>query len=205
MRARGERPFATRVTRVPFEKIRPLIGMGGDKRVPAVTGWSKDDPRAEQVAGRRAEIFRTRYLPHVRALPGARELLSTLREWGLRLAVASSAEEEELQPLLERAGVADLVEHKASSDDAESSKPDPDIVQAALRRLGLSPREAVMVGDTPYDVEAAMRAGIAIIALRCGGWNDEALKGAREIHDGPAEMPACLSESIVAGAKPAAV
>jgi HAD superfamily hydrolase (TIGR01509 family) len=179
--------------------------MGGDKRVPAVTGWSKDDPRAEQVAGRRAEIFRTRYLPHVRALPGARELLSTLREWGLRLAVASSAEEEELQPLLERAGVADLVEHKASSDDAESSKPDPDIVQAALRRLGLSPREAVMVGDTPCDVEAAMRAGIAIIALRCGGWNDAALKGAWEIQDGPADMLTCLSESIVAGAKPAAV
>lgn len=181
----------------PFEKIRPLIGMGGDKIVPRLTAWSEDDPRVEKVGERRAQIFRERYLPHIRPFPGSRRLALALREGGLKLAVASSAKEEELQPLLERAGVADLIEHKASSGDAESSKPDPDIVQAALRRLGLPKGEVVMIGDTPYDAEAATRAGIPMIAFRCGGWDDEALKGAREIYDGPADLWERLPDSIL--------
>jgi HAD superfamily hydrolase (TIGR01509 family) len=177
---------------VPYEKIRPLIGMGGDKLVPAATGWAKDDPRVERVGKRRGEIFRKRYLPHVRAFPGARELVSTLKQAGTKLAVASSAEKDELEPLLERAGAADLIEHKASSDDAERSKPDPDIVHAALQRVGLPKSDVVMIGDTPYDVEAAARAGIAAIAFRSGGWDDESLKGAQEIYDGPADLRAHL-------------
>jgi len=111
--------------------------------------------------------------------------------------VASSAEKEELEPLLERAGAADLIEHKASSDDAERSKPDPDIVQAALKRLGLPKSDVVMIGDTPYDVEAADRAGIAAIAFRSGGWDDESLKGALEIYDGPADLLAHLPRSML--------
>jgi HAD superfamily hydrolase (TIGR01509 family) len=188
---------------VPYEDIRPLIGMGGDKLVPAVTGWNKDDPRVERVGKRRGEIFRERYLPHVRAFPGAPELVSALKASGLKLAVASSAEKQELEPLLERAGAADLIEHKASSDDADRSKPDPDIVQAALRRLGLPESGVVMVGDTPYDVEAAARAGIVAIAFRSGGWNDESLNGARGIYDGPADLLARLEESILGRARAA--
>jgi HAD superfamily hydrolase (TIGR01509 family) len=188
---------------VPYEDIRPLIGMGGDKLVPAVTGWNKDDPRVEQVGKRRGEIFRERYLPHVRAFPGAPELVSALKASGLKLAVASSAEKQELEPLLERAGAAELIEHKASSDDADRSKPDPDIVQAALQRLGLPESGVVMVGDTPYDVEAAARAGIVAIAFRSGGWNDESLNGAREIYDGPADLLARLEESILGRARAA--
>jgi len=185
---------------VPFEKIRPLIGMGGDKLVPAVTGWPRDDPRVERVGKRRGHIFRERYLPHVRAFPGARELVAALKEAGARLAVASSAEKEELEPLLERAGAADLIEHKASSDGAERSKPDPDIVHAALQRLRLPKGDVVMIGDTPYDVEAAARAGIGAIALRSGGWDDESLRGAQQIYDGPADLLAHLPESILSRA-----
>jgi HAD superfamily hydrolase (TIGR01509 family) len=180
-----------------FNKIRSLIGMGGDKLVPALTGWSQDDPRVEKLGQRRGEIFRQRYLPHIQPFPGTRELLTALREAGLKLAVASSAEKEELEPLLERAGASDLIQHKASSDDAESSKPDPDIVHAALRRLGLPTSDVVMIGDTPYDVEAATRAGIPSIAFRSGGWDDESLKGAREIYDGPAHLREHLPESML--------
>jgi len=122
----------------------------------------------------------------VRAFPGAAELVAALKRSGLKLAVASSAEKEELEPLLERAGAADLIDHKASSDDAGRSKPDPDIVPAARRRLGMPASDVVMIGDTRYDMEAAARAGIAAIAFRGGGSDDEALKGAREIYDGPA-------------------
>jgi HAD superfamily hydrolase (TIGR01509 family) len=186
---------------VPFEKIRPLIGMGGDKLVPALTGWSKDDPRVEQVGKRRGEVFRTRYLPKVRAFPGAADLVSALKRAGLALAVASSAEKEEIEPLLARAGAADLIEHKASSDDADRSKPDPDIVQAAVRRLGIPKSDVVMIGDTPYDIEAAGRAGIAAIAFRSGGWDDAALKGALEIYDGPADLRSRLAESVLAPAR----
>jgi HAD superfamily hydrolase (TIGR01509 family) len=186
-----------------FNKIRSLIGMGGDKLVPALTGWSKDDPRVEKLGGRRGEIFRERHLPHIQPFPRTRELLLALRAAGLKLAVATSAEKEELEPLLERAGASDLIEHKASSDDAESSKPDPDIVQAALRRLGLPKSDVVMIGDTPYDVEAATRAGIPIIAFRSGGWDDESLKGAREIYDGPADLLEHLSESMLSPSRSA--
>lgn len=90
--------------------------------------------------------------------------------------------------LVEQAGVRDLIEEATSSDDADRSKPDPDIVQAALRRLRLASERVVMIGDTPYDVEAAQRAGVAIIALRCGGWDDAALNGALAIYDDPADL-----------------
>jgi HAD superfamily hydrolase (TIGR01509 family) len=190
---------------VPFEKIRPLIGMGGDKLVPTLMGWSEDDARVEKIGKRRGEIFRERHLSRIKPFPLTREMLLALRGAGFRLAVATSAEKQELEPLLERAGAADLIEHKASSDDAESSKPDPDIVHAALRRLGLPRGDVVMIGDTPYDVEAATRAGIPIIGFRSGGWDDEPLKGAREIYDGPADLLEHLPESMLLQARSAAV
>jgi HAD superfamily hydrolase (TIGR01509 family) len=189
---------------VPFDSIRPLIGMGGDKLVPALMGWSEDDPRVETIGKRRGEIFREHHLPGIKAFPRTRELLLALREAGSRLAVATSAEKQELEPLLERAAAADLIEHKASSDDAESSKPDPDIVQAARRRLGLPKRDVVMIGDTPYDVAAATRAGIPIITFRSGGWDDASLMGAREIYDGPADLLKRLPESMLLQGRSAA-
>ena len=171
-----------------LEDVRRLIGMGGDKLVAAVTGWPEDDPRTSAIGDRRSEVFRTRYLPEVRAFPGARALVERARDLGYRVAVGSSAREEELGPLLEIAGVTDLVETATSSDDAERSKPDPDIVVAAVRRLGLPAGACVMVGDTPYDLEAAQRAGVDLIAVRCGGWRDEDLRGAIAIYDGPADL-----------------
>ena len=114
-------------------------------------------------------------------MPGARELLERFIADGFALSVASSAAEDELQPLLERAGGADLIPHRTSSDDAEDSKPDPDIVQAALRKARVEKSSAIMLGDTPYDVEAALRAGIEIVALECGGWSREKLTGAAAV------------------------
>ena len=91
--------------------------------------------------------------------------------------------------LLQRAGVDDLVPTRASKDDAEESKPDPDIVRAALKRSGARPETTIMIGDTPYDIEAAGRAGVQTIALRCGGhWSDAALRDATHIFDDPAEL-----------------
>jgi HAD superfamily hydrolase (TIGR01509 family) len=174
---------------VPASRIQPLIGMGGDKLIPIVTGGMPDDhPDAQRLRDRRGEIFRERYLPGLRATPGAAELVARLRDAGLRLVVATSAAESELAGLLDRAGVPELGELATTSSDAERSKPDPDIVAAALSLGGLRPTEAVMIGDTPYDVDAAARAGVPLVAVRCGGWPDRALTGALAVYDDPAAI-----------------
>src|SRR5882672_4315320 len=174
--------------KLPFERVRPLIGMGGDKVLPILTGLSPDEPKAKKIAERRDAIFADRYLPQVRPLPGARDLLLRLKAGGLRLAVASSSERKLLQRLLNIVGAPDVFEKTASGDDADNSKPDPDIVHSALKGLGESAEAVAMVGDTPYDVEAALRAKVKPIALRSGGWKDEDLNGAIEIYDGPLDL-----------------
>jgi len=186
--------------RVTYERIRPLIGMGGDKVVPLLTGLSAEDGEGKRIAERRDAIFNERYLAPVKAFPGARDLLARLRQEGWRLAVASSSKEDMLRKLLAKVGGEDLLQARSSGDDADRSKPDPDIVTAALKRLGERPRRAVMVGDTPYDVEAAHRAGVEAIAFRCGGWDDAGLKGALAIYDGPADLLARYDRSVLVAA-----
>ena len=115
-----------------------------------------------------------------------------------RLVVASSAKEDELKELIKIAGAEEFIEDKTSSSDAENSKPDPDIVQAALDELGLAPDEVIMLGDTPYDVEAAARAGIKTIGLRSGGWQDADLRGAEAVYADPADLLARYDSSPLA-------
>jgi len=120
---------------------------------------------------------------------GAGELVRFLHEEGVTLGVATSAQKAEVRTLLRIAGADGLFDGAGSSDDVDRSKPDPDIVQATLAKLGCSPGEALMVGDTPYDIEAATKADVRTIALRCGGWwDDGALDGAIAIYDNPAEL-----------------
>jgi HAD superfamily hydrolase (TIGR01509 family) len=174
--------------RVEFSRVRPLIGMGGDKIIPELTGLSADSPEGEAIGDKRGEIFKRDFLPRLQPTRGARELLEWLRDDRKTLVVASSAQEDELHALLEIAGASHLMESTTSSDDAERSKPDPDIVAAALKQTGRRAAEAVMVGDTPYDVEAALRAGIDIIGMRCGGWSDKELRGAMAVYADPADL-----------------
>ena len=183
---------------VDFAQVRRSIGMGGDKLMPAVAGISEDTPKGHAIAERRREIFKTKYMPRLKPFSGARELVAALKKRGLTLVAASSAKKDELKPLLEIVGADVFLDAATSSDDAEESKPDPDIVHAALKQAGARPAEAVMVGDTPYDIEAATRAGVRVIALRCGGWSDADLKGAVAIHDGPADLLAHLDRSPLA-------
>ena len=169
-------------------KVRPLIGMGGDKLLPAIAGIEEGSPRGRAVAARKKELFNEQ-LPWLRATPGALALLEFLRDRDVETLIATSADDKEMHALLERAGVADLVPRRASKDDADESKPDPDIVCAALAMARGGAASTVMVGDTPYDTEAARRAGIASVALRCGGhWTDHDLRGALYIFDDPKEL-----------------
>jgi len=169
-------------------QILPLIGMGGDKLLPAAAHVDDGSPLGQDISRRKTVLF-GELLPSLVATPGARELLEYLREHGVSLVVATSAGEDEMEALLRQAGVEDLIPRRTSKDDAEESKPDPDIVHAALARAKAAPDEAVMVGDTPYDIEAARRAGLDTIALRCGGlWADRHLSGAVGIYDDPSAL-----------------
>ena len=183
---------------VPFAKVRRLIGMGGDKLLPRACGIEEDTPRGRKVSERRRELFVQRYLPSLHAFVGSKDLLRHMRSEGLKLVVASSARKEELQGLLKICGADELTEDQTSSDDAEKSKPDPDIVHVALEKIGLRAAEVVMLGDTPYDIEAAGRAGVGVIALRCGGWDAADLGGALAIYEGPADLLARYDSSPLA-------
>jgi HAD superfamily hydrolase (TIGR01509 family) len=182
---------------VPFETVRPLIGMGGDKLLPKTIGIRHDSEEGKKLGKRRSEIFRKKYLPTLRPLDGSRALVQRIRSDGLTPIVATSAKEEELTGLLKAAEVADLMEEKATASDAKRSKPDPDIVEAAIEESGIAARSLIMIGDTPYDIEAAGKAKVRIIAFRSGGWSDDALGGAKEIYDGPADLLANYETSLI--------
>ena len=109
--------------------------------------------------------------------------------------MATSAQKDEVQQLLEVAEAADLIQERKTSSDAKDSKPDPDIVEAAVQASGFDPSELVMLGDTPYDIEAASKSGVASIALRSGGWDDRDLDGAIAIYDNPEDLLAHYDES----------
>ena len=176
-------------------RVRSAIGMGGDKLMPYVSGFSESSPTGKRISDRRGEIFREKYLPGLRPFPAVRELVQRFIRDGFIVAVASSAKDDELTALLERAGVRDLVRTATSSDDADRSKPDPDIVSAALERAGAPPGESIMVGDTPYDVAAATAAGIAIVGVECGGWRREDLEGTAAVYFDPADLLASYEHS----------
>jgi HAD superfamily hydrolase (TIGR01509 family) len=190
--------FAAYGVQADFARVRRCIGMGGDKLMPDVSGLREDTPKGTAISERRRELFKEKYLPRVKALPGARELVAALKKRGLTLVAASSAKKDELKALLSVAGADALLDAATSSDDAEESKPDPDIVHAALKQARARPEDAMMIGDTPYDVEAAGRAGVRVIAFRSGGWGDADLKGAIAIYDGPADLLARLEQSLLA-------
>ena len=175
--------------RVPnFQKVRSLIGMGGDKLIPKAFGIDAESEEGRKLDERKGEIFRQRLSAELRPTPGAKELVQRLRAEGMRLVVATSANEDDLQLLLAKAGVSDLIDDCTSSADVEESKPDPDLVQEALRVAGVGAANAIMIGDTPYDVEACKRAGVAILAVRTGGWDGSDLAGALRIYDSPADI-----------------
>jgi phosphoglycolate phosphatase-like HAD superfamily hydrolase len=182
---------------IEFERVRWLIGMGGDRVLPELTGLTEASDAGKRLLERRGEIFRTRYLPRLTTFPGALELLRRMGEDGLRLVVATSASQADMHALLAQGGIDELIADATNSDDAAASKPAPDIVTAALARARAPAGNALMLGDTPYDVEAASRAGVRCIALTCGGWSAEELHGAAEIYADPAALLAAYDRSLL--------
>lgn len=162
------RAFAEHGFDVPAAQVRPLIGMGGDQMLPKLVNVDADSERGKALTQSRAKHFREE-VPRLRATPGARELVAGLRALGIKLMLGSSGEDELVKAELEQIGLSELVESRVRSDEVQASKLEADIVSVALNKLGLAPQQVLMVGDTHFDVEAAAKAGVRCVLLRCGG------------------------------------
>ena len=184
---------------VPIERIRPMIGMGGDRILPQIDpALDARDGTGKAITGRRKTLFLERYVETLEPTRGAGDLLAALRERGIACVIATSAQADELDRILGRAGFKPLFDAVSSADDAASSKPAPDIISAALAKSGTSPGRAIMIGDTRYDIEAAHRAGVKAIALLCGGSTRDELRAADAIYADPGELLAGLADSALA-------
>lgn len=164
---------------VSFHDVRRQIGKGADQLLPVFL--SKDELAAfgAELDKYRSRLFKAQYLPQVRGFPAVRELFKRIKDDGKQIALASSAKAYELDAYKKIAQVDDLVTSETSADDAEKSKPYPDVFQAALAGLDdTAPENAIVLGDTPYDAEAAARAGLPTVGFLCGGWSEEELRRA---------------------------
>ncbi len=176
---------------IAFDDMRVQIGKGGDQILHGLLPPGMVEERGEEIQAYRGDLFKRDYLHKARAFPGVRELFERIRAAGQRAVLASSGTAEEVEHYKEIAGIADLIDSATSSDDAERSKPFPDIFQAALTKLApLGPHEAVVVGDTPYDAEAARKADLKFVGVLCGGFPEEALRsaGCMAVFQGPEDL-----------------
>lgn len=176
---------------IPFEDVRYQIGKGGDQLMPVFFSTGELRRFGEEMQKLRSRLYRERYMGQVRAFGGVRPLFERIKRDGKRIALASSADREEFEANLKLLGIGDLVDGATSSHDAERSKPFPDIFEAALAKLpGVQAVEAVAVGDTHYDAEAAGHIGLRTVGLLCGGFPEQDLRsaGCIEIWKDPADL-----------------
>jgi len=187
---------------VPYERVREQIGKGGDLLMAALLPEDEVRRRGEEIEAYRLDVFKREYLPRVRPFPMVRELFERIEADGVRIALASSAKKEELGRYKRIAGIDDLLEAETSSDDAERSKPHPDIFEAALARLeGIRAADVIAVGDTPYDAQAAGKLRLRTIGLLCGGWPERELRraGCMAIYRDPADLRRHYDQSPLKG------
>ena len=185
---------------VAFADVRRQIGKGADQLLPVFFSPEELAHFGQELEEYRSQIYKKEYLPRVKAFPKVRELLERIRQDGKRIVLASSAKGDELNTYKKVARIDDLIEAETSSDDAEKSKPHPDIFDAALAELRDVARDKVaVVGDTPYDAEAAAKADLRTIGLLCGGWNENDLRraGCIAIYRDPAELHGRYEESPI--------
>lgn len=192
--------FAAFGHRVSFAQARGQIGKGGDKLIPVFLSSSEAEDHGEALKAWREKRFKSEYLGQIRPFSSVPDLFRRARDHGIKTAVASSAKKAELEMYLKIAGIEELVDIAVSSEDAEESKPAPDIFQAALQRLDLPAGDAIAIGDAPYDAQAAGKTGIQTIGFLSGGFNETDLRdaGCIAIYPGPGSLLACFDSSPLA-------
>ena len=186
-----QRAFAEHGIDLEYHAVRSQIGKGGDQLLPVFLADDEVEGRGGAIDASRAAILKDEFIDDLQAFPQVRALFERAMRAGLAIALASSAKGEELGIYKRKADIERLVEEQTSSDDAERSKPHGDIFQAALDRLSdVAPGEAVVVGDTPYDAEAARKVGVRTVGVLCGGFSEADLReaGAVAIFRDPADI-----------------
>jgi len=196
-----EEAFAGIDARFDRQTIHDQIGKGTDMLVPTLLPDLDEEAQAA-LGEAHGKVFKARFLNEVKPFPGAHDLLRRVHAAGLRVVLASSASEQELDHYMALLGARELVAETTSADDVENTKPAPDIFATALKKIGSPPpHEVIVVGDTPYDLEAAAKCGIAAVAVRSGGFADDALTqaGAVAMYDDVAALLRDYDRSPLAG------
>jgi HAD superfamily hydrolase (TIGR01549 family) len=180
--------FAHFGKQVPWDVIRSQIGKGGDLLVPDTLNAREMRDFGEQLQEYRGELWKEKYMESVQPFPGAVEAMRAVHGRGVKIALASSSNPDEVEYYVELLGVGDLLKGTTSKEDAKFSKPSPEIFQAALERVKSDPARTLVAGDTPYDILAAHRIAVPIAAVRCGGFPEETLAKAEFLFDDLAEL-----------------
>lgn len=173
----------------PIWRIHRHIGMGGDQLVTALCGEDTERELGDRIRDAERQEY-GRLIGEVRTMQGSRELIATLKERGHVVVLASSAKADEVDAYLDLLDARELADAWTSSGDVEATKPEPDLMRAALDRVDATAEEAVMIGDTPWDVEAARRAGVGTLAVVTGGFAEQELReaGAVDVFESVADL-----------------
>jgi HAD superfamily hydrolase (TIGR01549 family) len=193
--------FAKFGKKISVSQIRRQIGKGADQLLPVFLSQQELNEFGKDLDDYRRDVFKKEYLPLVKGFPKVRELLQRIKRDRKRIALASSATAEELEIYKQVTKITDLIESETSSQDADKSKPHPDIFEAALRQLpGITLDQVIVIGDTPYDAEAAAKANLQTIGLLCGGWKERDLlqAGCVATYKNPADLLARYDKSPLA-------
>jgi HAD superfamily hydrolase (TIGR01509 family) len=194
-----DRAFHRFGKQLPREKLRAQIGKGSDQYLPEFLTPDEIDRFGKELDDYRSKLFRKEYLPKVRPFPQVRELFQRIRDDNKRIVLASSGKKADTKYYVDLLEIDNLIDGCVSGDDADNSKPAPDIFEASLKKLGgVSPADAVTVGDTRFDIEAARKSGMKTIAFLCGGTSGVVLRetGAIAIYSDPADFLAHYDELI---------
>jgi len=161
---------------IPFRELRQQIGKGGDQYLPVFLSPAEMQAFGEELNTFRSDLFKKKYLERVQAFPKVRELFEQLRASQKRIALASSGNADEIEHYVELAHIGDLIDARTTKSEVRHSKPEPDVFLESLKQLQLSAEEAIVIGDTPFDVQAAKKSQMQTIAVLCGGFGEEELR-----------------------------
>jgi HAD superfamily hydrolase (TIGR01509 family) len=179
------------------QELHDQIGKGGDNYVPSLLPQTSE-AEADRLSEAHGPIYKERYLSQVRPFPGARDLMVRCRDAGLKVVLATSGKADERDHYVGLLDARDLIDDSTTADDVAHTKPCPDIFDTARRKVGVEASDALVIGDTPYDIAAAKAAGMATVAVRSGGFTDEQLAGAIAIYDDVAAILADFDHSPLA-------
>jgi HAD superfamily hydrolase (TIGR01509 family) len=188
---------------VGLDETWSQTGKGGDQLIPVFVSARNRERLENDIKRYREDLMKREYMPRMVPFVQARDLLERVKTGGMKIVLATSAKDADLAFYKRLVGMEDLVDEEASSSDAKESKPEPDIFAAALKKAGAGPENAVALGDTPYDAEAAGKLGIPTIGLTCGGWkrSDLLRAGCIQVFRDPQHLLAEFAHSALAAEK----